>query len=213
MITRINEFYTQISALYGRAFFHDPLYAYIIPDDAVRESLVGWEMGRVARYCLRFGEVYATPGLTGCACWLPPGQTDFTQDRMDQVGMDDAATRLGPEAAARYEIFVAESEHYHHQVAPGPHWYLVVLGVEPAHQGRGLGRALLQPVLARADAGGTRSIWKQQMKVTWVFTPGLALQSKPRRGSLAAGPVCGIWCGNRTFTHPLPNLNPLLGLP
>lgn len=154
-LTRLDETHLlQISALYGRAFFHDPLYTNIIPDDAVRESLVGWELGRVARYCLRFGEVYATPGLTGCACWLPPGQTDFTQGRMVQVGMDDAATHLGPEAAARYEIFVAESEHYHHQVAPGPHWYLVVLGVEPAHQGRGLGRALLQPVLARADAGG-----------------------------------------------------------
>ncbi len=154
-LTRLGETHLpQISALYGRAFFHDPLYAYIIPDDTTRESLVGWELGRVARYCLRFGEVYATPGLTGCACWLPPGQTDFTHDRMAQVGMDDAAARLGPEAAARYDIFVTESEHYHHQVAPGPHWYLVVLGVEPDHQGRGLGRALLQSVLARADAGG-----------------------------------------------------------
>ena len=38
--------------------------------------------------------------------------------------------------------------------APEPHWYLYLLGVEPARQGRGVGRALLAPTLARADAGG-----------------------------------------------------------
>lgn len=154
-LTRLDESHVpQISVLYGRAFYHDPLYRNILPDDSTRETLAGWELGLVARYCLRFGEVYATPGLTGCACWLPPGQTDFTEERMAQVGMDAPAARLGPQAAARYDIFVKESEHYHHQVAPGAHWYLVVLGVEPAEQGRGLGRALLQPILARADAGG-----------------------------------------------------------
>jgi ribosomal protein S18 acetylase RimI-like enzyme len=34
------------------------------------------------------------------------------------------------------------------------HWYLPVLGTDPAHQGRGVGSALLTPVLARADAEG-----------------------------------------------------------
>lgn len=32
-----------------------------------------------------------------------------------------------------------------------PHWYLAVLGVDPRHQGRGLGRALVQPVLDQCD--------------------------------------------------------------
>jgi ribosomal protein S18 acetylase RimI-like enzyme len=35
---------------------------------------------------------------------------------------------------------------------PGePHWYLSVLGVDPAHQGRGLGRSLLQGWLESVD--------------------------------------------------------------
>ena len=33
-----------------------------------------------------------------------------------------------------------------------PHWYLGVLGTDPAHQGRGVGSALLAPILARCDA-------------------------------------------------------------
>lgn len=35
-----------------------------------------------------------------------------------------------------------------------PHWYLFILGTEPAAQGRGLASALLAHMLARADADG-----------------------------------------------------------
>ena len=34
------------------------------------------------------------------------------------------------------------------------HWYLGVLGTDPKHQNRGIGSALLRPVLARCDGGG-----------------------------------------------------------
>ena len=34
----------------------------------------------------------------------------------------------------------------------GPHLYLWVLGVDPEAQGRGIGRALLQDVIGRAEA-------------------------------------------------------------
>jgi ribosomal protein S18 acetylase RimI-like enzyme len=35
-----------------------------------------------------------------------------------------------------------------------PHWYLAVLGVRPDRQGHGIGGALLEAGLARADADG-----------------------------------------------------------
>lgn len=35
-----------------------------------------------------------------------------------------------------------------------PHWYLPMVGVEPARQGRGDGSALIAPVLAGCDAKG-----------------------------------------------------------
>ena len=34
---------------------------------------------------------------------------------------------------------------------PGPHWYLPLLGVRPESQGRGLSRAVLQPIFEAAD--------------------------------------------------------------
>ena len=41
----------------------------------------------------------------------------------------------------------------HHPKSP-EHWYLHYLGVEPRRQGKGLGGALLAPVLERCDAEG-----------------------------------------------------------
>ena len=38
-----------------------------------------------------------------------------------------------------------------------PHWYLNVVSTVPARQGQGLGTAVLQPILARCDADGTRA--------------------------------------------------------
>ena len=35
-----------------------------------------------------------------------------------------------------------------------PHWYLVLIGVDPARQGRGLGSLLLRAGLARVDQDG-----------------------------------------------------------
>jgi ribosomal protein S18 acetylase RimI-like enzyme len=43
-----------------------------------------------------------------------------------------------------------EAQHPHDR----SHWYLCILGTEPAAQGQGLGSALLAQVLARVDADG-----------------------------------------------------------
>ena len=77
MISRLPQTREQIkqaSEMMARAFFHDPLYQYLIPDDARRERLLPSFQGITIRYALRYGEVYAAPALAGLACWLAPGR-------------------------------------------------------------------------------------------------------------------------------------------
>ncbi len=83
---------------------------------------------------------------TAGALWLPPG---VEQDAAAIGAVFDRFVEGGdPEVGAQIG---AEMRAYHpHE----PHWYLSMLGVDPACQGRGLGSALLKAGLARCDAEG-----------------------------------------------------------
>jgi len=43
---------------------------------------------------------------------------------------------------------------YHHRDVPPAHWCVMVVGVAPEKQGKGIGRALLQPIIERAETAG-----------------------------------------------------------
>jgi ribosomal protein S18 acetylase RimI-like enzyme len=88
----------------------------------------------------------ATQDHAGVALWLAP----------DAVPDEEALARLieedvAPERRANMAAVVEEMVRYHPQE---PHWYLPMIGVEPAQQGRGLGAALLRAALQRVDAEG-----------------------------------------------------------
>ena len=61
---------------------------------------------------------------------------------------------LGAAAAERFFSALAAIDPYHHRDVPPAHWYVMVVGVAPEKQGKGIGRALLQPIIERADTAG-----------------------------------------------------------
>ena len=58
----------------------------------------------------------------------------------------------------------------------GPHWYLAFIGIEPRCQGRGLGRALLRPVLHQADAAALPCYLETPFARTLDFYRGLGFE-------------------------------------
>ena len=136
----------------ARAFHNDPLMQYLMPAEARRRRWLPSLFSIVVRYCLAYGEVYATPGLEGAACWLPPGQTNPPFVRLAMVGRRSPPVGMGLAGLRRYLRVARYTEEIHTHQAPRAHWYLWALGVEPARQGQGLGGLLIQPVLARARA-------------------------------------------------------------
>jgi len=143
------------AAALGRAFQDDPLQSYVFPDPVARERLSPDHFRPVLRYGIRYGEVLTTPGVpVGAAVWLPPGQTSVTDERAAETGLDRLASTIGADAANRFFSVLGFIDPFHHQDAPDPHWYTMIIGVEPSAQGRGCGRSLLQPILDRAENAG-----------------------------------------------------------
>src|SRR6266487_6497759 len=146
----------QASELMGRAFLNDPLWQYLVPDEARRARVVPLSMGILVRYSFLYGEVYTTSALEGVACWLPPGKTTPTFGRLVRIGIRSAPLELGWTGFRRYITTEDYTEKVHKCSVPEQHWYLWGLGVEPALQGHGIGGMLIQHVLARADRKSTR---------------------------------------------------------
>lgn len=142
----------QAGAVLARAFADDPLSLYVLPDPAHRARAlptlftVGTRLGHL------FGEVYTTAGtVAGSAVWLPPGGTTVSPEQVAAAGLSELAEHLGEAALARFGAVTAQQAAFHQRDMPDPHWYLLILGVDPSHQGWGIGGRLMEPVLARAD--------------------------------------------------------------
>lgn len=145
------------SEVVGRAFQNDPLMKYVVPDDARRARLLPAFFGVALRYCLRYGEVYTTPTLAGAACWLPPGNTFPALSRLVRAALPDLMQvqhGLGLTGLSRFFATERYTDALHERTTPGPHWYLWVLGVDPAQHGHGIGGRLMQPGFTRANASG-----------------------------------------------------------
>ncbi len=135
----------------ARAFQEDPLFKHALPDEQRRKKRLPALFALNLRYGILFGEVYSAT-RQGLAIWLPPGNNTISVRRALQAGLWQIPFKIGLRAVLRLFNLNTISEIIHERFAPEPHWYLFLLGVDPASQGRGLGGLLLQPILAKVDA-------------------------------------------------------------
>jgi ribosomal protein S18 acetylase RimI-like enzyme len=141
--------------LMARALFDDPQTVYFQPDASRRAATVTPIFRFLIDYTVRFGLAQATSDrLEGLACWLPPGRVEMSRWRLLRSGAHGLPRRLGPEVMGRIRRVRRYGQEIHRRVAPGPHWYLILIGVEPGQQGRGRGSRLLGPRLTYLDELG-----------------------------------------------------------
>ena len=134
----------------ARAFHDDPAWVWLIPDAARRRRVLPW-LFRIG-FDVTAADVWATSGtVEGVARWLPPGRPAM---RITPTLRALVTTPLRlREATSRFLAYGRAVDSLRVRVAPGPHWYLAGIGVDPPEQGRGVGAALLEPGLdgARRD--------------------------------------------------------------
>lgn len=157
---------TTAGEVLARAFYDDPLMNYLIPEPERRTKALPWFMTVAATFGNRYGEVETTSGaVEGSAIWLLPGKTHMPPLQMMRCGMYAAPWKLGFGNLMRFMKTMEFVEKIHKEQAPEDHWYLMVLGVEPQRQGQGIGSALMQPALAKADAAHLPAYLETQKEI------------------------------------------------
>lgn len=89
------------------------------------------------------GGAYRTDDHAGAALWLPPGV------HADQAALGDLVQRTVAESIRADLLAVMAQLATHHPSRP--HWYLPMIGVDPARHGQGYGAALMTCALERCD--------------------------------------------------------------
>jgi GNAT superfamily N-acetyltransferase len=130
----------------ARAFYEDPVFNWLFPDDARRLAQSRKYFHGRARLLMQQEETYTIDGAAAGAMWARPGEwRDPPLSALRQiVALMPALGRRMPRALGG----LREIEEKHPRA---PHWYLAVLGTDPPRQGEGIGSALLAPVLADCD--------------------------------------------------------------
>jgi len=139
-----------MAAQMARTFLDDPVTSHIFRNEARREAgLRAYFRTQMQADYLPFGGCYTTDDYAGSAIWAPAGKPL-------QTGLAGILTML---PVLRYVaanlattlrlLALVESKHPHQ-----PHWYLASLGTAVEQQGKGVGGALMRPVLEHCDAEG-----------------------------------------------------------
>lgn len=145
------------AALLTRAFQNDPLFEHACPDPFERARWLPWMFRWDAWRGFLSGETLGTSGrLHGVAVAVRPGVGPFTEADLARFDYERGRQVVGSEiwdrVGAALTAALKPAEEALHEAVPEPHWYLDIIAVEPAAQGRGIGSALLHAVAALADA-------------------------------------------------------------
>lgn len=134
------------------AFAADPvqqwLFAPAADPDASRLEFFRFFVGEY----FAIGHVYVEHGpggVIGAALWAPPDRNILHDDRIPAL-LEVVVPALGDETIPRLGELARTADFRPAE----PHFYLGVLGVDPGHQGAGIGVRLVESVIAECDRGG-----------------------------------------------------------
>jgi ribosomal protein S18 acetylase RimI-like enzyme len=136
----------------ARGFQEYPLAVWLAPDPVRRARFLEWAMGKTIQHAFRYGTVLTDDEVSGAAIWYSPSVTKVGFFELIRTGLILAPLKIGLRHAKRLTTFSAIVDKSHEAHFHGPHWYLDNIAIDPARQGRGIGRALVEEGLRRVDA-------------------------------------------------------------
>jgi ribosomal protein S18 acetylase RimI-like enzyme len=158
---------------------------WLIPEEERRERLLPW-LFRIG-FDVTNADVYATTGVVlGAARWLPPGRASMRVGATLRA-LVSVPMRLGA-STGPFLAYGRAVEQLRADVAPGPHWYLAGIGVEPGEQRRGIGGALLEPGVEAAARAGLPAVLLTNSEANLSFYEGHGFRVVRERNTPKDGP-------------------------
>ncbi|NHI94287.1 MAG: N-acetyltransferase [Candidatus Lokiarchaeota archaeon] len=134
--------------IFSRAFQSGPIYMQFIPDDEKRRKDLHILFEGFVCYSFKYGKIYATSeNLEGIMAILPSETSNITTWRMLRCGAWKYPLKFGLKFIEQGKQIDEISSTIHRRIAPDPHVYLWLLGVDPSKQGKGFGSKLLRYLL------------------------------------------------------------------
>jgi len=137
--------------LLSRAFWGDPFCAYLFPEEETRSVLSQKFYLLNLQHIMMVGEVHTTSSFKGIAAWRIFGAGSMKKVELESDPRSKLSTIMGEFAYARLMAANKMLNESHKRIMSMPHCYLLFLGVEPGHQGKGYGSILIDPLLKYAD--------------------------------------------------------------
>jgi GNAT superfamily N-acetyltransferase len=182
----------------ARAFHHDPFFEYLEPNPLRRSRALSLffrsTIVHSAARARMTGARQRDGRLVGVAVWIPPGAYPLpaSAQTLELLGALRAMV-LRPRAVRDGLLYLIAIERAHPRDLL---WYLLLLVVDPSAQRIGIGSALQQEVLERADAEGLDCYLETQKPENLAYYRRFGYEVDRQLSPVSGGPP--LWTMRRT---------------
>ena len=159
------------------SFCNDPMARWSLPDAKGFLTFFPELVRAFAGNAFKDGTAYQIGGFAGVAIWLAPGS------KANNEALGAIMEKATPESRKEEAKGIFEQMAQFH--LQEPHWYLPLIGVDPAYQGKGYGSAMMQHALRACDADGLPAYLESSNPANIPFYErhGFVLLGKIHKGS------------------------------